>query len=336
MEAEIRAILQEGGVSFKQNGKSFIMTCPRCSKKDKLYLRRKDGRFVCWYCKEIDGFNGKPEYALHELSGVPVQEIRKKLYGDDVRRPAEVYLDIDIRDFEDEDADDFLDLAPKVKAVAWPLDFYDLSHEVSGPGRDYLEGRGIPTSVAREYGIRYYPGKRRIIFPVQSRGELYGWQERLTEGDKPYWDARRQKVVSPLKVVTMTDLPRDRVLMFADRLNGSDHCVLTEGPVDALKAHLCGGNVATMGKAVAGSQLDLIQSAGVSRVYLGLDPDAYLEVNRIRKILTDVVLYDLRPPAPYNDLGEMPMEAVRHLFDNAPVLNPGHVVLYLKDHFGAS
>ena len=331
MEAEIRGLLQECGVAFKTNGKSFIVTCPRCSKKDKLYVRRNDGRFVCWYCREIDGFHGKPEYALVELCSLPMAEVRKRLYGDESTRPAELYLDIDIGDFEE---DDFLDHAPVLPTTAWPLDFFPLDHEACIKGVAYLERRGIPKSIAMEYGIRYFPAKSRVIFPVQSRGNLYGWQERLVENDKPYWNERQQRMVSPLKVITSTDMPRDRVLMFADRLGGQSHCVLTEGPVDALKAHLCGGNVATMGAAVSVSQLELIRTSGIHRLYLGLDPDAYLEVNRIRKLMTDMIIYDLRPPEPFKDLGEMSMEAVRDLFDHAPELNPASVVIYLKDLFG--
>lgn len=334
MEAEIRALLQEGGVSFKQNSKSFIATCPRCNKKDKLYIRRNDGRFVCWYCREIDGFQGQPEYALTEMCGLSLKEVRKQLYGDESTRPAKVFLDLNMRDFEDDDGD-FIDLEPILKPIAWPLDFFDLDHEASKAGVEYLERRGIPKSIAKEYGIRYYPAKQRVIFPVQHRGQLYGWQERRIAGDKPYWDQLRQKQVTPLKVLTSPDLQRDRTLMFMDRLDGAEHCVLTEGPVDALKAHLCGGNVATMGKAVAKPQLDLIRNSGIHKLYLGLDPDAWLEINRIRKLMSDVVLYDLRPPAPYKDLGEMPMEAVRALFESAPELHPAHVVIFLKDHFGA-
>lgn len=322
----------EGGASFKQNTKSFILTCPRCSKKDKLYIRRNDGRFVCWYCREIDGFQGHPEYVLSELCGLPVKEIRKQLYGDESTRPAQLFLDLNLSDFEDED---FIDLPPVPKPVAWPLEFFSLDHEASVKGVEYLEGRGVPKSIAMEYGIRYHPAKQQVIFPVQHRGNLYGWQARLTTGDKPYWDDKRQRMVSPLKVLTSPDLQRDRTLMFMDRLDGSQHAVLTEGPFDGLKAHLCGGNVATMGKAVAKSQLELIRNSGIHKLYIGLDPDAYLEVNRIRKIMTDVVLYDLRPPAPYKDLGEMPMDAVRALFESAPELHPADVVIYLKDHFGA-
>lgn len=333
MEAEIRALLQEAGVSFKQNSKSFIMSCPRCSKKDKLYIRRNDGKFVCWYCREIDGFQGHPEYALTELCGLPMREVRKQLYGDESSRPAMLFLDLNMSDFEDDE--DFMDLPTLLKPTAWPLDFFPLDNPSCAAGVAYLESRGIPQSVAMEYGIRFWPAKQRVVFPVQHQGNLYGWQERLISNDKPYWDPRRNRLVEPLKVITSLDLARDRTLMFMDRLDGSRHCILTEGPVDALKAHLCGGNTASMGKAVTMAQLQLIRNSGVEKLYLGLDPDAYLEINRIRKIMTDVVLFDLRPPAPFKDLGEMSMEAVEHLFKSAPELHPADVVIYLKDHFGA-
>ena len=336
MEAEIRALLQEHGVSFKPNSKSFIMSCPRCRKSQKLYIRKTDGEFVCWYCKEIDGFHGRPEFALSELCGLPVGEVRRRLYGDGAGQPTQIYLDLDIKDFDDEDDDDFIDVEPGLKPVAWPSDFLPLDHELSAKGLRYMMGRGIPAALAMEYGVRYHPAKTSVVFPVQSQGVLYGWQSRLVENDKPYWDEHRKKMVRPLKAVTSTDLKRDQVLMFADRLNGSRHCILGEGPFDALKAHLCGGNVASLGKAVAKQQLELIRNAGVEKLYLGLDPDAYLEIERIRKMKLDMVLYDFRPPAAFKDLGEMTLEAVKAHFDNAPILNPAHIVFYLKNHFGVS
>lgn len=333
MELEVKAILQEAGVAFKTNSKSFIMTCPRCQKKDKLYIRRQDGRFVCWVCKETEGFQGKAQYALAELSSLPVKEIEKRLYGDSAVDGASLHLDLDMSQFMD-DEDEYIDLGPVMRTYEWPLDFYPIDDPASAKGRDYLARRGIDLGVAREYGIRYQPSRLRVIFPVQSQGKLYGWQGRLVEGDKTYYSIEQGKFVKPLKALTFKELKRDRALMFSDRLNGVKHCVLTEGPVDALKAHLCGGNVAAMGKAVSPTQLQLLRNAGVEKVYIGLDPDAYLEINRIRRVLSDMVCYDLRPPLPYKDLGEMPMEAVKQLFDTAPILNPAQIVIYLRGYFG--
>lgn len=332
MEAEIRALLQEAGVSFKTNSKSFITTCPRCKKKDKLYLLRGGRKFVCWYCRELDGFQGAPEFALAELCGTTVKEIKKRLYGDESTRPASMFLDLDFHEFGEED--DFVELPRPLKSTAWPLSFLSIDHEAAAPGRLYMEGRGIPVDVALQYGVRYNPSKRRVVFPVQSQDQLYGWQERLIENDKPYWDIARQKTITPLKTITSLDLPRDRVLMYLDRIT-SDFAVLTEGPFDGLKAHLCGGNVVAMGKAVSDGQLELLRQTGIKRLYLGLDPDAAMEINRIRRAMPDMVIYDLRAPAPFKDLGEMSMEAVKHRFDHAEELHPTAIVLYLKNHFGA-
>jgi hypothetical protein len=66
---------------------------------------------------------------------------------------------------------------------------------------------------------------------------------------------------------------------------------------------------------------------------MGLDPDAYLEINRIRSKMSDITIYNLTPPSPYKDLGEMSLEEVKDLFDNAPVLHPSQMVLHLKNHF---
>lgn len=334
MEAEIRALLQEHGVGFKTNSKSFIMTCPRCSKAQKLYIRRRDGRFVCWSCND-SGFHGRADYALAELCNLSLEEVQKALYGEGAGKPTDIFLSIDINDFEDEESDDFIDVAPTLPEVAWPLDYYPLDHDYSIKGIRYLEARGVPAEIAWQYGVRYCPSKVSLVFPVQQGGKLYGWQTRLVEGDKPYWSKKWGKMVSPVKAFTMTGLEKEKIVMFADRLNGSTHCVLAEGPFDALKAHLCGGNVASLGKGVSSAQLQLIRNAGIRHLYLGLDPDAYLEIDRIRKECADMVLYDLRAPAPYKDLGAMSMIAVKECFDRAPILNPAQVVIYLKNHFGA-
>lgn len=121
--------------------------------------------------------------------------------------------------------------------------------------------------------------------------------------------------------------------MFSDRIN-AEHAVLCEGPIDALKAHLCGGNVAALGKGVSSHQLELLKHSGITRLYLALDPDAFVESQNILKLMVQYVeVYDMRPPQPYKDLGEMPMEEVKVLMDQAPKLDANHMFLYLKDPY---
>jgi hypothetical protein len=319
MEEKIRALLQEAGVPFKTDARSFICTW-------------KSGRFVCWYCRETEGFEGRVEVALTELCSIPIVDLKKTLYGDlPANAPAYISLGMDLQD--EGEADYLEEEGSLLKPMAWPLEFHPIESPMSKKGAQYLEGRGIPVAIAAQYGIRYWPAKSSVIFPVESQGNLYGWQRRLIEGDQPYWNGH--KLITPLKALTSEGLRRDRVLMFSDRIKDSNHIVITEGPVDAIKAHLCGGNVATLGKAVSDTQLELIANSGVEKVYLGLDPDAYLELDRIRKKLGHLKIYDLRPPAPYKDLGEMSFEEVKSLFDSAPILLPAAVTIYLKNFSGA-
>jgi hypothetical protein len=333
LEPKIRELLQTHGVDFKSNSKSFIMDCPRCHKSGKLYMMRQSGRFVCFYCREIEGYQGKPEFALADLCGLRLSEVRKALY-DDEPQGSSLLLGGGLQEFTDEDDENYMDIVQPLDRVQWPVDSLVLDHPDAIKGVRYLESRGIPMGLAMEYSIRYWPSERRVMFPVISHGNLLGYQSRLIEKDKPYWNERLRKVVSPQKILTNPELKRDQTLMFSDRVTG-DHAILCEGPLDSLKAHCGGGNVAAMGKAVATSQLQLLRNCGIKRLYLALDPDAYLELDRLRKTLADVTLYDLRPPAPYKDLGDMPILEVKGLVDRAPILNPAQIVFYLKNHFGA-
>ena len=330
----LKAFLDEGGVSYSQNSVSYILSCPRCRKKQKLYIRKKDARFVCWVCKETEGFQGAAEWALCELLGYSVADIRKKLYGDE-SSPGGLYLDIQLRDFYDpeEEGDEEPPGAIFFPEVMPDPGFRDLDSAAGAEGRRYLESRGISLDIAKAYDIQYAPADNRVIFPVKSGGRVLGWPARLA-GPSEYWDAEHGIQVSVPKALTSFGLKKDRLFMFGDRLAGSRHAVLCEGPVDALKAHLCGGNVASMGAAVSATQLRLLRNSGIERLYLALDPDAYRDAQRVvKELCTDMEIYDMRPRLPHKDLGEMSMEAVKELFDAAPRIDRNYLFIYLKDHY---
>jgi len=319
-EIDVRALaklIEGSGLDYKLGKKSWIFDCPRCGKKNKLYIRRSDGRFVCWYCAKIDGFEGRPEYALRELLGLPLEDLRFKLYGIGLSAGGS-FIEFDLQDFWDDDEEDpTVDDDPLIP-VTFPYHFYDLDHPFSKKGREYLEARGLPANLCREYDIRYSPIQRRVIFPVKMGGTLYGWQARtILPGVEP-------------KILTSDDLPRDRALMFYDRLRGSPHAIIVEGPVDGLKCHLVGGNAVTMGKAVSRAQVRLVVESGVTRVYLGLDPDAAEETARLVRDLYGIDVYVLEPARGYEDLGDMPLEGVVEQFHGAQRVTAGHLFLYVK------
>jgi hypothetical protein len=325
----LKDLLSEAGLEkVKENSKSYIFDCPRCHKKDKLYLRKTDGRFVCWICKETDNFQGAPEFLFTELLGTPVGELRRKIWGID-GPVATVHIQIELKDFfGDEDEIEVID-SPMLPVEPNP-EFRALTSQWSVRGVEYLASRGVPIEVALRYGIQYWPMAKRIVFPVKSNGLLLGWQSRyieategIDEDDNPF------KV---LKALTYDGLKKDKVLMFADRITDK-HAILCEGPMDAIKCDLVGGNVCSMGKAVSKRQLELLKNSGISKLYLGLDPDASREVERIVKEMSSFMeIYDMRPPT-HTDLGAMSFEEVKELFYKAPKVTSANIFVYLKDFY---
>lgn len=321
--------IRENSLKPAHTSVSFVFDCVRCSGKKKLYIRKRDGRFVCWKCKETDNYQGNPEYALADLTGLPVKVIQSRLYGGD-HIPVDLYLDVRLADFYGDD-DELDEMAREIPQIDWPFDYFPINDPKGARGAAYLESRGIPTWMAAKYDIHYVPEKRRVVFPVASRGALYGWQERLVVPHQWVDEEGNEREVP--KILSSTGIPRERTLMFADRLQGYSHAVLCEGPVDGMKAHFCGGNVVTMGKAVSPEQTKLLLNAGVKKLYLALDPDAADEIRRlVANLNADVELYEMlaKGEGAKPDLGAMSFEEVYDLFLNAPKIEPGRLFVFLK------
>lgn len=324
-------MLQEAGCSFKTNSRSFILSCPRCQKKDKLYIRRSDGRFCCWVCKETDGFEGKPEFALFELTSLSVAEIKSRLYEQSEGGPDTSFIVFNPADFLDEDEELYSEWV--LANTYFTPDILPITNQHCRAGLDYLNKRGITLETAVKYGIHYSPQKRRVIFPAQYKGLLYGWQGRTIADRLEFWDEEENRLVTIPKSLTSSGFKKEKSLMFRDNLINSQHCVLCEGPVDAIKADLIGGNVCTMGKAVSFDQMNIVKSHRIKKLYLALDPDAASETRRIAEFFKDIPVYDMRPHG-NKDLGEMTPEQVKELFMNAELLSANKIIVYIKNHFG--
>jgi hypothetical protein len=308
-------------VPHKQNSMSYILTCPRCSKKDKLYLRKRDGRFVCFYCRDKSDFYGYAEYALKELLQMSLEELRSLLYGTQTVTNGG-RMELSLRDFYGDSDEIPEDEEEPMLPIELPCDCVHIDEPMARKAQTYLLGRGIGPELWKIYGIKYWPSKQRVVFPVSEGETVWGYQARTIVKD-----------VQP-KILTSTGLKRDRVVMFADRLKGSAHAVVCEGPVDAIKFHLVGGNVATMGKVVTDRQIGCIKDRGIEKIYLALDPDATDEMNNlIRKLRSDFKVYQVEVPHGFKDFGEMPLEAVRDCFNNAKLANPAQLRVFLNNPF---
>lgn len=327
-------MIENSGISYRQNSQSFIFVCPRCNKKDKLYIRKTDGRFVCFVCAEGEGkFKGKGEFALTELLQLPLGEVQRRLYGESFTgKMIEDLLQLQLYDFYGDDDEIEEDVTGTLPTLLWPLDFFTIDDPRSARGLKYLEEeRGIPLALAKTYNLRYCPSQRRVIFPVEVRGRLIGWQARsIMPSGWGEWTDKEGAIHTTPKILGNKGLRREIALMYGDKLNGSEHAVICEGPIDGIKAHLCGGNAVTMGKAVSDAQLKAIAYSGVKRVYLALDPDAAAEMDRICRALGHLELYHLLPLRGRKDLGEMTPEEVLGQFHKAPRIDAGMLFVYLR------
>jgi hypothetical protein len=318
-------MLKEHALIQGQTNRSWILKCPICS-KDKLYMLKETGLFVCWVCKDSDNFSGDPEFALTKLTSLPIKEIQGILYGETVKVPDTKYMNLDLKDLYDyvEEEPEL----PVLPTIGWPEDYFGIDLPESMPGLQYLLTREVPLWMATEYGLRYSPSKRRVAFPVRRDGRLVGYQARIIVPHEWVDKATGVKMAVP-KILTSKDLDREHCLMFEHRLEGLTHCVLSEGPVDAIKAHLCGGNVATMGKSVSRGQLELLRRRGITRFYLAMDPDAAASTAKLVEELADTETYQVLPPPHREDLGASTFEEVLDCFRAARRVRSWDLFLHL-------
>lgn len=336
---KLLAFIEEAGLSYIQNSVSYIFTCPKCSKDKKLYIRKRDGRFTCWVCKETSGYQGRPEFVLADLTLQPIARVKAALYGATATSDDE-YFDLKVPDFFGE-GDEVGEDVSVIETVKWPWNYYEIDHSFARAGREYLARRGISIELAREYGLRYAPMDRRVIFPIEVGNRLVGWQARLVIPHE-HWNEEKQDIVSAQKMLSSKGIPSAQTVMFSRRMLNSEHVVVCEGPIDAMKAHGCGGNVSTMGKAIGQGQIDLIRKPdrltrreigqfvyqGIKRIYLALDPDAAKETARLVREFSDLDVFVMHPPKPYKDLGEMDPDAVRSLFLRARRVSTANIFVH--------
>jgi len=310
-----------------QSGVSYIFTCPKCEKSKKFYVRKRDGRSICFKCGETDGYKGNAAWALRELFGLPYAETYPRLYGEEMVYKEGHGLDFELVDFFG-DEDELPEYECPLPVMKWPLDFYSADEKPFVKALEYLEGRGISLELARKYDIRWDPTGQRVILPVKVEGKLRGWQARYVHQTEWYTEDGVKKEI--LKILSTNGLTGGGVLMFQDNLIGSEHAVLCEGPFDALKADLCGGNVASMGKGINASQLALLRQYGIKRLYIAFDPDADDDIMRVAKEMGDMELYLMTPPNGKKDFGECTLEETHEAFKNAEPFGPSKLFVYLE------
>jgi hypothetical protein len=324
--------IKDLGLSFKETSKSFVFNCPLCNGKDKLYIRKSDGRFRCFKCATDKGFSGKVEYAIIELTDIPLKVVKESLYGSKQEQAS--FLDVQLIDFWEEDTEQPVEVKEALPKLTWPYHCIPILHSGAKNGQDYLQGRGINKEIASAYGIRYSPQNRAIAFPVHVGEDLVGWQYRTIDKTKFLVDNR---VVESAKAWSSPDLPRDKVFMFQNRLINANRAVLCEGPIDAIKCHLVGGNIAAMGKSISATHVAILLRSGIKNIYVGLDPDAYAELDPLlSKLGNGISLYRVQVPeikGEKSDLGALSIEEAYKVIMNSEKINKSKLYIWLDPSF---
>lgn len=326
--AAVVELLKTEGLDYRDSAHSWTLFCPECGKQ-KWAIRKTDGYSKCYKCDH--DFKGFCDYTLSKALGKSKAELTKLLYGvivtmEVTQREESRFVD----HWEETDRSD----VEVVELRTWPEevlpspDHRELDTPLGAPGLDYLESRGISLELAKEYGLKYNPAESRVVFPIVVEGVLRGWQARYIKPTE--FTTKEGKTVKIPKIVSEGAVG-GKVLMFQDRLRGADHVVLVEGPVDAMKCHLIGGNVACMGKDnVTPAVLDIIvQHYGIKKVYLGLDRDADKATMKAIEDLTwydGVEVYRLEPAPGRGDLGDGSLEENLEQFRIARRLRSGQLV----------
>jgi len=330
-EENIRKLVKDNGISHWETSNSYVFTCPRCNKSDKLWMYKTSGYFKCWVCAENSNYRGKPEYAFCDLLNQPITLIRQAIYGA-TDGPLQ-RLTIELKDHwgdRDEDAEEVFWVEQQRTSFEWPPDYVDWQDPCFKKALEYLESRGLTIETVKKYDIRFAVPENRVVFPYVLNGVLVGWQGRWC-GKAEVVDLDTGEIRSIPKALTTAqdDVIKNNV-MFSSNLDVVDHCVLAEGPLDALKCELAGGNVAALGKGVSDSQIEWI-GARVSKLYLALDLDAAAEMARIKKIAYKIGLevYLMTPPNHREDFGDCTFEEAYESFKSAQKIRAGHLLVSL-------
>lgn len=313
-------IIDRFGIDYKEKIRTIYTMCPVCQQDDKFSILKSNGSCVCYRGSCAFGKQWFEDWMA--LTGKMTKAEAKKLLNDFGMDHSQPTIEIELVDSVKKKN---IELTP----VQWPEGgFYEINDPLASEGLAYLGECGIPLNVALHYDIRYSPLMRRIIYPVKLGSKCYGWQARAID-----------KVPAADRVRNNLNFPRAYTLMFINNIRNSKHIIVAEGPKDAIKFHLAGGNTATMGKEITSTQIDIINRSGAETLYLALDPDAANEARELAsKVKMKVKVIELpqscidrcKKIGKKADYGECTFDEALQAFKDAKDFDGGYLLIYLE------
>jgi hypothetical protein len=325
MSKIIKEVIEEQGLSFREKARTIYTTCPKCDQDDKFSIIKENGSCVCYRGSCDFGRRWFDEW-LSLTSRCTIQEAKERISdgpvitGEFAKITTNFDLNLQLEDIEVE----------QLEELTWPPhDTVMIDRDIPTDGLAYLESRGVPAEVASHYGIRYSIQRRRVIIPVFMNGKCYGWQGRAIDDVEDGFRMRNNE-----------GFRRAKLVMFLDQIRPNSHVIISEGPFDAMKFHLVGGNISTLGNEISNEQIELIFSKRPSGIYIALDADAAKETTKLIGRSQDLKVYTLEVPDSCKrrcekagkkaDFGECTFVEAKESFLNARQRSKHEIVLYLK------
>lgn len=300
LEIKLKKLIEDKGLDYKETRQSWVVDCinPACGKESHMYIRRKDGMSKCFKC----GSSWNWRRLVADLEGCRPSESWNVLFrgqsGNSLNK-LEISMEIDPDEvIEDPNDEPYIELSK---------DFVNV--EESDKAMEYLQNRGVtdPVSVF-SFDLRWHEGMQAVVFPISRDGLVYGWQARKVDPkpDEP-------------RLLTKTGFNKSKHLLNYDNACSMDSIVLVEGPFDCIMVSQAGyGAVCSFGKEVSQSQISMLLSSGAKKIYVGLDPDAHKEAEKVMDALClHKQVFRATPPKGRKDFGECSPDEVRQSIQSA-------------------
>ena len=333
---KIVELIAESGVGYVEKSRTIHTTCPSCGRDDKFSILKENGSCICYRGTCSFGKQWFDNWVALTY-GISIRDAKDKIQ-DRFYQKKEV-LDLNLGWKIPTTSHEDLEMEPDsrewllsgIESIAFPeFHMVPISHMDAEEGVTYLDNRGINAELASKYDICYSKTFRRIYLPIYMNGTVYGYQGRHID-----------PVEDGLRIRNNIGFHRETLVMFADNLVNKSYAILAEGPFDALKFDLVGGNISTMGKVVTEKQMEIIKSYGISDLYLALDDDAANEMNEIvNKYACQFNLFKVNLPqscvdrctltGKKPDFGECSMDEASVAFKTAQPIGLGQILNYVK------
>jgi hypothetical protein len=219
LASRLKSFLDER-VSYHETKKSYVTKClnPSCGKEDHFYIRKSNGRSICFRCGTKFSWQG----LVSSLAGVSRDRAYELIFGIGGGDLIDLPLDLDLFN-RSQDSEEFSDTPIQMGFDFIPVEF-------SKDGLEYLVKRGLNNPVLIfDYDIRFHHAMNAVVFPVRRNGVVYGWQARNIAPKE-----------NELRLISSAQFNKSHFLLNWDRASKCEKIILVEGPFDCVHVDLPG------------------------------------------------------------------------------------------------